>query len=52
MKATPAEVISSCAELVAMGVDHLQVRFMSRSVQECCDQTRAFGELVLPHLSR
>jgi hypothetical protein len=37
-------------ELVAMGVNHLQVRFMARSVEECCDQVRAFGDLVAPLL--
>lgn len=45
------EVAASLRELVEMGVNHLQVRFMARSVGECCDQTRAFGELVGPLLA-
>lgn len=44
------EVAASLRELVAMGVNHLQVRFMARSVQECCEQVRAFGALVGPLL--
>ncbi len=43
-------VAESLRELAAMGVNHLQVRFMARSVGECCDQVRAFGELVGPLL--
>ncbi len=45
------EVASSLRELVAMGVNHLQVRFVVRSLEECCDQVRAFGELVGPLLA-
>lgn len=45
------EVAASLRELVAMGVNHLQVRFVVRSVDECCDQVRAFGELVGPLLT-
>jgi hypothetical protein len=37
-------------ELAAMGVNHLQVRFMARSVAEVCDQTAAFGAEVGPLL--
>jgi probable F420-dependent oxidoreductase len=48
----PAQVAESLLELVAMGVNHLQVRFMARSAQECADQIRAFGELVGPLLNR
>ncbi len=44
------QVAQSLRELVAMGVNHLQVRFMARSVEECCDQVRAFGDLVAPLL--
>ena len=43
-------IAGSLRELAAMGVNHLQVRFMARSVEECCDQVRAFGELVAPLL--
>ncbi len=46
----PEQVAASLRELAAMGVNHLQVRFLSRSVEECCDQARAFGELVGPLL--
>jgi probable F420-dependent oxidoreductase len=48
----PDQVAGSLRELVAMGVNHLQVRLMARSVEECCDQVRAFGELVGPLLDR
>jgi probable F420-dependent oxidoreductase len=44
------EVASSLRELVAMGVNHLQVRFMARSVEEFCEQTAAFGTEVGPLL--
>jgi probable F420-dependent oxidoreductase len=46
------EIASSLRELVAMGVNHLQVRFMARSVEEYCDQTAAFGAEVGPLLNR
>jgi alkanesulfonate monooxygenase SsuD/methylene tetrahydromethanopterin reductase-like flavin-dependent oxidoreductase (luciferase family) len=45
------EVASSLRELVAMGVNHLQVRFMARSCEELCQQTAAFGAEVGPLLS-
>jgi probable F420-dependent oxidoreductase len=44
------EIASSLRDLVAMGVNHLQVRFMARSLDEFCDQTAAFGEQVGPLL--
>ena len=44
------EIASSLRELVAMGVNHLQVRFMARSVEEFCQQTAAFGAEVGPLL--
>jgi probable F420-dependent oxidoreductase len=47
----PEQVAESLRELVAMGVNHLQVRFMARSVEELCDQTAAFGNLVGPLLN-
>jgi hypothetical protein len=37
------EVASSLRELVDMGVNHLQVRFMARSAEEFCEQTARFG---------
>jgi len=45
------EIASSLRELVDMGVNHLQVRFMARSVTEYCDQTAAFGSDVGPLLN-
>jgi hypothetical protein len=38
------------SDYVAMGVHQLQVRFRSRSVDELCDQVRAFGAEVAPLL--
>jgi len=40
------EIATSLRELTAMGVNHLQVRFMARSLDEFCEQTAAFGERV------
>jgi probable F420-dependent oxidoreductase len=45
------EIASSLRELVGMGVNHLQVRFMARSVDEFCEQTAAFGSEVGPLLT-
>lgn len=50
LRGGPGRVAGSLRELVGMGVDHLQVRFMARSAEECCDQIAAFGELVGPLL--
>jgi probable F420-dependent oxidoreductase len=48
----PAEQIAaSLRELVAMGVNHLQVRFMARSADEFCEQTLRFGAEVGPLLN-
>lgn len=48
----PAEqVAESLRELVAMGVNHLQVRFMARSAEEFCEQTARFGAEVGPLLT-
>jgi probable F420-dependent oxidoreductase len=44
------EIAASLRELVAMGVNHLQVRFMARSVEEFCTQVTAFGAEVGPLL--
>ncbi len=51
MTGPPEAVAESLRELVAMGVNHLQVRVLARSVTEACDQTAAFGELVGPLLN-
>jgi probable F420-dependent oxidoreductase len=45
------EIASSLRELVSMGVNHLQVRFMARSVEEYCQQTAAFGAEIGPLLA-
>ncbi len=47
----PTEVADSLRELAALGVNHLQVRFMARSATELCDQVAAFGEQVAPVVS-
>jgi probable F420-dependent oxidoreductase len=44
------QVAGSLRELVDMGVNHLQVRFVARSVEEFCDQTARFGVEVGPLL--
>ncbi len=44
-------VAESLRELVGMGVNHLQVRFMARSAGELCDQTARFGAEVGPLLN-
>jgi probable F420-dependent oxidoreductase len=45
------EIAASLRELIGMGVNHLQIRFMARSASEFCDQTTAFGEKVAPLLN-
>jgi alkanesulfonate monooxygenase SsuD/methylene tetrahydromethanopterin reductase-like flavin-dependent oxidoreductase (luciferase family) len=50
LKGGAEQVAASLRELVAMGVSHLQVRVMARSVEECCDQLAAFGAEVAPLL--
>ena len=47
----PEPVAASLRELTGMGVNHLQVRLMARSVEEQCDQIAAFGALVGPLLN-
>ncbi len=49
---SPDRIAENLAELVEMGVSHLQLRFPNRSVGELCDQMAAFGEQVGPLLSR
>lgn len=45
------QVAESLRELVSMGVNHLQVRFRSRSVQECIEQIQCFANSVAPLLT-
>lgn len=46
----PGRIVDNLAELTAMGVSHLQLRFPSRSAAELCEQIGAFGEQVLARL--
>jgi probable F420-dependent oxidoreductase len=52
LQGTAEQVAESLYELVGMGVNHLQVRFMARSADEWCDQTARFGAEVGPLLNR
>jgi probable F420-dependent oxidoreductase len=52
LQGTADQVVESLHELVGMGVNHLQVRFMARSAEEWCDQTARFGAEVGPMLNR
>ena len=45
------QVAASLRELVEMGVNHLQVRFMARAADEFCEQTLRFGAEVGPLLN-
>lgn len=47
----PRQIAESLGELVAMGVNHLQIRFRVRSPQELMEQIRRFGEQVAPLLT-
>ena len=48
----PEQIAESLGELVAMGVNHLQIHFRVRSAREFIEQTQRFGELVAPLLNR
>ncbi len=43
-------IIDKCNEMGAMGVNHLQMRFRARDIEEFCDQVAAFGDRIGPHL--
>lgn len=45
-----ARIVDRCNEMGAMGVNHLQLHFRARDVDELCDQIAAFGERIGPHL--
>jgi hypothetical protein len=47
----PPEVAESLREFGAMGVNHLQIRFKSRSLGELLDQMDSFGADVAPLLN-
>ncbi len=51
LQGTADQVAESLRELVGMGVNHLQVRFVARSAAEWCDQTARFGAEVGPLLN-
>ena len=51
MVASPERIADSLRELVAMGVNHLQIPLRARSAQEFAEQTEAFGNLVGPLLN-
>jgi len=45
-------IIDWINKLGAIGVSHVQVRLAARSRDELCDQVRAFGAEIGPHLTR
>jgi probable F420-dependent oxidoreductase len=47
----PEKVADSLRGVGAMGVNHLQLRLKTRSIDELCDQMEAFGREVAPLLS-
>jgi probable F420-dependent oxidoreductase len=47
---SPEQIAEDLAEVIDLGVSHLQLRFPSRSVEEMCDQMAAFGTEVGPLL--
>ena len=49
---SPDRIAENLAELIDLGVSHLQMRFANRSLEELCDQMAAFGEQVGPLLGR
>ena len=51
LRGDPEPIAESLRELVGMGVNHIQVRFMCRSADELCDQIAAFGGSVMPLIS-
>ena len=49
---SPERIAESICGLSELGVSHVQVRFVSRSAQDLCDQMDAFGSQVGPLLRR
>jgi probable F420-dependent oxidoreductase len=49
---SPERIAESLSEFVDMGVNHLQVRFKSRTCTELLDQMEAFGTGISPLLGR
>lgn len=52
LSGSPDMLAERLNEFGAMGVNHLQVRFRNRSLQELLDQMDAFAADVAPHLHR
>lgn len=50
VQGSPEQIAEDLREWAAIGVNHLQVRFPSRSVSELVDQIEAFGAEVAPLL--
>jgi alkanesulfonate monooxygenase SsuD/methylene tetrahydromethanopterin reductase-like flavin-dependent oxidoreductase (luciferase family) len=48
---SPEQIAGDLRRWAAVGVNHLQVRFPSRGVDELVDQVTAFGEQVGPLLA-
>lgn len=44
-------IIEKCNAMGEMGVNHLQLHFRARDIEELCDQVAAFGERIGPHLT-
>jgi hypothetical protein len=51
VKGSPEQIAESLRRWAAVGVNHLQVRFPSRSVSELVEQVTAFGTTVGPLLA-
>ena len=49
---SPEQIAAALNQWTAIGVNHLQVRFPSRGVEELVDQVTAFGQQVGPLLGR
>jgi probable F420-dependent oxidoreductase len=45
-------IVDKCNDMAAMGVNHLQLHFRARDLEELCDQIAAFGDRIGPHLTR
>lgn len=48
----PERVAEAINDLVSLGASHVQIRFVSRSANELCDQIEEFGSEVAPLLRR
>ncbi len=48
----PEEVADAIRDLASLGASHIQVRFISRSATDLCDQIEEFGSSVGPLLRR